>query len=153
MNSVSDRPRVLRVKSAIHDPDGVLLSVEDSGRASIRNIDRIFDSFFTTKRKGMGMGLSICRTIIESHGGDLSATSAVHTERCFAPCCDYRAGRPMKKERSEAEAVVFVVNSILVPGRKPADMSKRKSWMWLVHSFASYSHANHALAQFELVSN
>jgi signal transduction histidine kinase len=76
MNSVSGRPRVLRVKSAIHDHDSVLVSVEDSGTGiDPQDIDRIFDSFFTTKSQGMGMGLSICRTIIEAHNGRLWATS------------------------------------------------------------------------------
>ena len=76
MASVSGRARLLRVESAIHDPDGVLLSVEDSGTGiDPKDIDRIFDSFFTTKPQGMGMGLSICRSIIEAHGGRLTASS------------------------------------------------------------------------------
>jgi signal transduction histidine kinase len=75
MNSVSDRTRVLRVKSAIHDPDRVLVSVEDSGTGiDPKNVDHIFDSFFTTKAQGMGMGLSICRSIIEAHDGRLWAS-------------------------------------------------------------------------------
>ena len=78
MDSVSDRARVLRIKTAIHDPDGVLLSVEDSGTGiAPEDIDRIFESFFTTKSQGMGMGLSICRSIIEAHDGRLWASSGV----------------------------------------------------------------------------
>jgi two-component system, LuxR family, sensor kinase FixL len=50
----------------------VLITVEDSGTGiDPSQIDRIFDAFFTTKAQGMGMGLSICRSIIESHGGQL----------------------------------------------------------------------------------
>ncbi|MFZ2093504.1 MAG: ABC transporter substrate binding protein, partial [Pseudolabrys sp.] len=57
MDSVSGRARALRMKTAIHDPDSVLLSVEDSGAGiAPEDIDRIFESFFTTKSQGMGMG-------------------------------------------------------------------------------------------------
>src|SRR5215467_10870827 len=66
--------RVLHIKSAII-PSGVRIAVADSGAGIDReSIDRIFDMFFTTKSHGMGMGLSICRSIIEAHGGKLSAS-------------------------------------------------------------------------------
>jgi signal transduction histidine kinase len=53
----------------------VLITVEDSGTGiDLSQMDRIFDAFFTTKAHGMGMGLSICRSIIESHGGRLWAS-------------------------------------------------------------------------------
>ena len=78
MNSVSDRARVLRVNSTIHDPDSVLVSIEDSGTGiDPKDIERIFDSFFTTKSDGMGMGLSICRSIIEAHKGRLWASTGI----------------------------------------------------------------------------
>ncbi len=78
MDSVSGRARILTIKTAIHGSDGVLLSVEDSGRGiAATDIDRIFESFFTTKSQGMGMGLSICRSIIETHNGRLWASSGV----------------------------------------------------------------------------
>jgi len=78
MHSVSGRPRVLTVKTAHHDPDDVLLSIEDSGTGiASEDIERIFESFFTTKSQGMGMGLSICRSIIEAHSGRLWASSSV----------------------------------------------------------------------------
>jgi signal transduction histidine kinase len=78
MTSVSGRARVLRVKSAIHDSDSVLVSVGDSGTGiDPKDIERIFDSFFTTKSNGMGMGLSICRSIIEAHRGRLWASTGI----------------------------------------------------------------------------
>ena len=74
MGSVSDRVRTVSVKSEIHDLDGVLITVRDTGLGiDAINMDRIFDAFFTTKSHGMGMGLSICRSIIEGHGGRLWA--------------------------------------------------------------------------------
>jgi PAS domain S-box-containing protein len=74
MSSVTDRARVLTIKSRLDVSDGVLITLEDSGTGiDASHMDRIFDAFFTTKSEGMGMGLSICRSIIESHGGQLSA--------------------------------------------------------------------------------
>lgn len=76
MDAVTDRPRVLSIKSAIHDSKGVQIMVGDTGIGiEPQNMQRIFDKFFTTKVHGMGMGLSICRSIIETHGGSLSASS------------------------------------------------------------------------------
>ena len=64
--------RALRPTSALHDADGVIITVEDSGPGiAPENLDKVFDTFFTTKPTGMGMGLSICRSIIEAHGGRL----------------------------------------------------------------------------------
>jgi signal transduction histidine kinase len=77
MNSVKTRQRVLRLRSAIDGSDDVLVSVEDSGPGiDPKNINRIFDSFFTTKSQGMGLGLFLCRSIIEDHGGRIWATSS-----------------------------------------------------------------------------
>jgi two-component system, LuxR family, sensor kinase FixL len=72
MASVPRHARLLTVKTAKQDPDGVLVSIEDSGMGiDPENVDHIFEAFFTTKSHGMGMGLSICRSIIEAHNGRL----------------------------------------------------------------------------------
>jgi signal transduction histidine kinase len=73
-----DEPRVLCVKSEAYERDGVMISVSDSGAGvSPQDIDRIFNPLFTTKSDGMGMGLSICRAIIEAHEGRLSVAPNV----------------------------------------------------------------------------
>jgi PAS domain S-box-containing protein len=72
MSSVADRERVLIVRSETDGSENVLITLEDSGTGIDPNhINRIFEAFFTTKAHGMGMGLSICRSIIESHSGQL----------------------------------------------------------------------------------
>jgi C4-dicarboxylate-specific signal transduction histidine kinase len=74
MNKVNDRPRVLVIKSAPHR-DGVLIQVEDSGEGlDPEQVLRIFQPFFTTKPEGIGLGLSISRSIVEAHGGQLWVT-------------------------------------------------------------------------------
>jgi len=75
MRTVTDRPRNLEIRSAKH-ADGVLVRVQDSGIGfDPDRATRIFEPFFTTKPQGIGIGLSISRSIIESHGGRLWAES------------------------------------------------------------------------------
>jgi C4-dicarboxylate-specific signal transduction histidine kinase len=76
MQLVTDRPRELVIRSRQDETQQVLVSVTDCGVGiSAENADRLFNAFFTTKSSGMGMGLSICRSIIEAHGGRLWATA------------------------------------------------------------------------------
>jgi PAS domain S-box-containing protein len=75
INAGEDGFRELVVRASKDEPDVVTISVRDSGTGiAEENKDRIFDSFFSTKSKGLGMGLSISRSIIEEHGGRLWAT-------------------------------------------------------------------------------
>ncbi len=80
----SNRERLVCVRSEKHDGDWVRISVEDSG-TGIKPEDekRIFETFFTTKADGMGMGLSICRSIVESHGGRITAARAMSRGSVF----------------------------------------------------------------------
>jgi PAS domain S-box-containing protein len=67
------RARILTLKTESSGHAGVAIAVRDSGIGiDPQNIDRIFNAFFTTKSNGMGMGLAICRSIIEAHGGTLA---------------------------------------------------------------------------------
>jgi signal transduction histidine kinase len=76
MQSATDRPRELVIRSHLDEAQHVLVSVTDYGLGiAAENADRLFDAFFTTKSSGMGMGLSICRSIIEAHDGLLWATA------------------------------------------------------------------------------
>jgi C4-dicarboxylate-specific signal transduction histidine kinase len=73
--SPHDRREIL-IRSA-ESPDGILVQVQDSGPGIEPELtNRIFEPFFTTKAEGIGMGLSISRSIIESNGGQLSVVSA-----------------------------------------------------------------------------
>jgi PAS domain S-box-containing protein len=75
MGAISDRPRVLRLRSERCEPGKIMVTVQDSGPGIERkNIHRIFEPFFTTKTNGTGMGLAICRSVVESHGGRLMAS-------------------------------------------------------------------------------
>ena len=75
MSTVGERPRALHIRARNID-DQVQVTVEDSGPGLDPNkMEKIFDPFYTTKASGMGMGLSICRSIVQSHGGRLWATA------------------------------------------------------------------------------
>jgi PAS domain S-box-containing protein len=76
MDTTTDRSRVLRLKTELRGGDAIIFAVEDSGPGiDPTQLDEIFEAFVTTKADGMGLGLAICRTIIQSHGGELSVLS------------------------------------------------------------------------------
>lgn len=74
MNAITDRPRIVRIRTAPSGPKSILVGVEDSGVGlEPEQMTRLFDAFYTTKPEGLGMGLSISRSIVEAHGGRLWA--------------------------------------------------------------------------------
>ncbi|MPZ38295.1 MAG: PAS domain S-box protein [Rhizobiales bacterium] len=91
MADVTDRPRELVIRSSQHEADQVLVEVQDRGRGiEPKNVDRVFNAFFTTKPDGMGIGLSVCRSIIQTHGGRIwvlpNTDGAGATFRVTLPC-------------------------------------------------------------------
>jgi signal transduction histidine kinase len=80
MREINNRRRVLTLTSAIGGNQDVAISVEDCGVGlNPTHLGRLFDAFFTTKAEGMGMGLSICNSIVRAHGGRLTAAAgAIH---------------------------------------------------------------------------
>jgi PAS domain S-box-containing protein len=90
MSAVDPNSRRLHIKTELDESQNIVATVQDSGPGiDPQNIKRIFDRFFTTKSQGMGMGLAICRSIIEAHDGRLWAEAGVHRGSLFRislPC-------------------------------------------------------------------
>ena len=74
MSSVEEGARELSISTELSQPNGLLVAISDSGPGiDPEHLDRVFAPFYTTKTSGIGMGLSICRSIIDAHGGRLWA--------------------------------------------------------------------------------
>jgi signal transduction histidine kinase len=84
MDEVADRARILTVRTEMHQSDDVLVTVEDTGvGVGPETLDQLFSAFYTTKPDGMGMGLFICRSIVEAHGGKVWASRKVGAGMTF----------------------------------------------------------------------
>jgi hypothetical protein len=70
MEAVEDRPRLLQVCSGLHGRDAIVVEIKDCG-PGLPDPEKAFEAFYSTKEKGMGMGLAICRSIVTAHGGKL----------------------------------------------------------------------------------
>ena len=107
MASTTDRDRVLRLKTGLHNRDAIIVTVEDSGPGfDPKNLGSIFDAFFTTKPHGIGLGLAICRTIIERHGGQLLRCRMEKMERNFDSFCRLS---PLADQQKLGPAPTFVL--------------------------------------------
>jgi signal transduction histidine kinase len=73
METVTDRPRKLVIRSKLQNSVAILVEIRDYG-TGLADSEKVYEAFYTTKEKGMGMGLSICRSIVEAHGGRLGTT-------------------------------------------------------------------------------
>jgi C4-dicarboxylate-specific signal transduction histidine kinase len=100
MDTTTDRDRILRVTSDKQELSSISITVEDSGPGmTLNDIERIFTPFYTTKPEGMGMGLAICQSIIEAHGGHLSAALG----RLGGLACTFQCPQPQLMQRRGLE--------------------------------------------------
>jgi signal transduction histidine kinase len=116
MRDVDDRPRDLMVRADREDEGRVRLIVKDAGVGfAPQDVDRLFDAFYTTKSDGMGIGLSLSRSIIESHGGKLraepndgpGATFSFFIPRLAESATVDRTGGAVRPSRLEVEHAVM----------------------------------------------
>ena len=94
MDSVSDRPKKVFISSKRHSPESVQVEIGDCG-VGLKDPEKVFEAFFTTKENGMGMGLAVCRSIIEAHHGRLWAAPGENAGTTFSftlPAATFRAG-------------------------------------------------------------
>ena len=113
MSGVSEGPRELLISTAKDASSGVLVAVQDSGPGlNPESFDRLFDAFYTTKPGGMGMGLSICRSIVEAHGGRIWALALPARARPFSSAC---LGRELNAKLRSSSAHGIVNGSLSFP--------------------------------------
>ncbi|HEV2828672.1 MAG TPA: PAS domain-containing protein, partial [Pyrinomonadaceae bacterium] len=108
MSSIDDRPRELWFRTEVEEDNRVRLSVRDSGIGfEPQSLERLFQTFYTTKDDGMGIGLSVSRSIIENHGGRLWATPNDGPGATFSfsiPCVVDRSERSLLEDRQPSES-------------------------------------------------
>ena len=108
MSTVEDRPRHLVITTGRDGRDQVRLSVKDLGVGfEPEAADRLFEGFYTTKNDGMGIGLSVSRSIIESHNGRLWAAKNDGPGSTFSFSIPLRTGAELSSEESSAETGAF----------------------------------------------
>jgi PAS domain S-box-containing protein len=99
MSAVTDRLRQLHVGAGLGEAHSIEIFVDDTGPGlAAENTERLFDAFYTTKTDGMGMGLSICRSIVEAHGGRIAAAN--HLDR---PGAGFRFKLPIQTSPTQEE--------------------------------------------------
>ena len=104
MDVVVDAARTLQIRSYRDGFDAIRVEVRDGG-TGFKQAERVFEPFFTTKQHGMGMGLAICRTIIESHGGRLWTANNLRGDRRLHASAGSKRGT-----MSPRDEIVFVVD-------------------------------------------
>jgi signal transduction histidine kinase len=103
MDATTNRERVLQVRTGIKDHDAIIVAVRDSGPGiDPKQIDGIFNAFFSSKSHGMGLGLAICRMIIEHHGGHLTAWSDGKNGSLFQFALPIKSGEKAAAHATEA---------------------------------------------------
>lgn len=109
MSTIAGRPRVVVIRTALGEDQCVTLSVEDSGPGiEAESTDKLFEAFYTTKEDGMGMGLSVSRSIIESHNGRIWARPNAGAGATFwfsVPCGPAGASQAIRPGAARAELV------------------------------------------------
>ena len=124
MKSSSIAKRNLRVQTKTRGRKAIRISVQDSGPGiEPEHLDQIFDAFVTTKKDGMGMGLTICRMIIERHGGQLSASSDVGTGARFDITLPVEPAADPDQQSAETTIAVIYPRLIQPHQRRTEDAS------------------------------
>jgi signal transduction histidine kinase len=93
MQTVTNRPKKLLIRSKLEGADTIRVEVRDHGPGLVDS-EKVFEAFYTTKDKGMGMGLSICRSIVEAHGGRMGTAPSDGPGTTFFFTLPLRAGSP-----------------------------------------------------------
>jgi signal transduction histidine kinase len=93
MQTVPSRPKKLLIRSRLQGPDTIRVEIQDHG-PGLADSEKVFEAFYTTKEKGMGMGLSICRSIVEAHGGRMGTVPSQGPGTTFFFTLPLEAGSP-----------------------------------------------------------